>query len=148
MTVAIQYMPVPINDIRFMSRNRSVEVDSTAELARKHIKELAKMLVAKHCRPTMFAPPSNPSPQLQTVLRWFQAIVQWDFNALETLLSDDYLHATLPASAGDPNKNKEQGIAHAKSIAALLGGQAMNVGVQFIASNHWLWHLFMRPCQV
>ncbi|THH12965.1 hypothetical protein EW146_g7215 [Bondarzewia mesenterica] len=77
----------------------------------------------------MYTRPTNPSPQLLTVLNWFDAITRWDFDTLASLLSDDYVHSTLPASAGDPDKNKEEGIAHAKVSAQMLGGQHLNLEI-------------------
>ncbi|KAH9975953.1 hypothetical protein BGW80DRAFT_1250794 [Lactifluus volemus] len=64
---------------------------------------------------------TNPSRQLSTVLKWFEEITSWNFDAVSSMLSDDYKHTTLPASAGEAPKDKAQGIAHAKAIASLLG---------------------------
>ncbi|KAI0255876.1 hypothetical protein BJV78DRAFT_1173988 [Lactifluus subvellereus] len=63
----------------------------------------------------------NPSPQLSVVLQWYKAVTTWDFDLLPSLMADEYKHSTLPASAGEAPKNKAQGIAHAKAVAALLG---------------------------
>jgi ketosteroid isomerase-like protein len=67
------------------------------------------------------SPISNPSAQLSVVLRWYDAISNWKFDVLEELLSEDYLHETLPATANDPPKNKAEGIEHAKSVGNSLG---------------------------
>lgn len=64
---------------------------------------------------------SNPSPQLCAVLQFYDAITTWKFDAIEELFDDDYLHTTLPSTAKEPPKNKAQGLAHAKDVAAALG---------------------------
>lgn len=70
---------------------------------------------------------SNPSPQLRAVLGFYDAITNWKFDVIEELFSEDYIHTTLPASAKEPPKNKAQGIAHAKGVAAALGNTPLKV---------------------
>lgn len=49
----------------------------------------------------------NPSPQLQVVLRWMDALTtDMDLKALESILTDDYTHQFIPQSLGDPVRNK------------------------------------------
>lgn len=67
------------------------------------------------------SPTSNPSAQLSVVLKWYEAVSTWKFDVLEAVLSDDYIHDTLPATANDTRKNKAEGIEYAKSIGGLLG---------------------------
>jgi hypothetical protein len=64
---------------------------------------------------------SDPSPQLSAVLQFYEAITNWKFDVVEELFSDDYIHTTLPSSAKEPPKDKAQGLAHAKGLAAALG---------------------------
>jgi len=62
-----------------------------------------------------------------TVTQFYEAITVWDFDALEKLFSEDYEHKTLPASANDPPKNKQQGIEYAKAVGGSLGFTKLNV---------------------
>lgn len=64
---------------------------------------------------------SNPSAQLSVVLKFYEAMANWKFDVLEVLLSDDYIHKTLPAAANDPPKNKTEGREYAKSLGKLVG---------------------------
>jgi ketosteroid isomerase-like protein len=73
-----------------------------------------------------FAKPSS-SPQFIAVRKFYEAITHWDFDALEALFSEDYVHKTLPASANDPPKNKAQGIAHARAVGAMLDHAPLKV---------------------
>lgn len=61
-----------------------------------------------------------------TVTKFYEAVTAWDFDALETLFSEDYEHRTLPASANDPPKDKKQGIEFARAIGQLLGHAKLN----------------------
>jgi hypothetical protein len=63
---------------------------------------------------------SNPSPQLSAVLQFYDAITNWKFDTIEELFDDDYRHTTLPSTAKEPEKNKAQGLAHAKGVGAAL----------------------------
>lgn len=64
---------------------------------------------------------SNPSPQLSAVLQFYDAITNWKFDTVEKLFDDEYIHTTLPSSTKEPPKNKAEGLAHAKGVAAALG---------------------------
>ncbi|KAI0027548.1 hypothetical protein K488DRAFT_74448 [Vararia minispora EC-137] len=66
--------------------------------------------------------PPPPSPQLQTVLTWYHALASWDLDTVSSLMRDDYTHVTLPATADDGVKDKEEGLAYARGIANLFGG--------------------------
>ena len=70
---------------------------------------------------------SNPSPQLGAVLQFYDGITNWKFDAIEDLFDNDYIHTTLPSTAKEPPKNKAQGLAHAKAVAAALGYTPMKV---------------------
>jgi hypothetical protein len=70
---------------------------------------------------------SNPSPQLSAVLRFYDGITNWKFDTIEELFDADYIHTTLPSTAKEPQKNKAQGLAHAKGVAAALGYTPMKV---------------------
>ena len=70
---------------------------------------------------------SNPSPQLSAVLRFYDAITNWKFEVIDELFSDDYIHRTLPSSANEAPKDKAQGLAHAKGVAAALGYTPLKV---------------------
>lgn len=70
---------------------------------------------------------SSSSQVNATVTKFYEAVTAWDFDALETLFSEDYEHRTLPASANDPPKNKKQGIEFARAIGKLLGHAKLNV---------------------
>ncbi len=99
------------------------------------------MVAALVQTPTKMSSISNPSAQLSVVLKWYGAISTWQFDVLEALLSDDYIHKTLPASANDPPKNKAKGIEHAKSIAQSLGYTHLEVRRalhQLVNRNHVL----------
>ncbi|KAN0116542.1 hypothetical protein V8E52_005923 [Russula decolorans] len=64
---------------------------------------------------------SNPSPQLSAVLQFYDAITTWKFDTIEELFDEDYIHTTLPSTTKEPQKNKAQGLAHGKAVAAQLG---------------------------
>jgi hypothetical protein len=70
---------------------------------------------------------SNPSPQLSAVLEFYDAITNWKFETVEKLFDDDYVHTTLPSTTKEPPKNKAQGLAHAKGVAAALGYTPLKV---------------------
>lgn len=76
-----------------------------------------------------YTPPSNPSPQLRTVLRWYEAVTSWDFETLDKIFSDDYVHVSLPASVKEADKNKTEGLAHAKVMSGLFEGKPLKVSV-------------------
>jgi hypothetical protein len=76
---------------------------------------------------------SNPSPQLSTVHRFFEAITTWQFAVVEELFSDDYKHTTLPTTANVPPKTKAQGLAHAKDVAAALGNTPLKVTCRILS---------------
>jgi len=70
---------------------------------------------------------SSSSQVNATVAQFYKAVTVWDFDVLEKLFSEDYEHKTLPASANDPPKNKQQGIEYAKAVGASLGFTKLNV---------------------
>ena len=72
------------------------------------------------------ATPSS-SPQFSAVQQFYEAVSHWDFEALEKLFAENYVHKTLPASANDPPKNKAEGIAHARAVGAMLGHAPLKV---------------------
>jgi hypothetical protein len=76
---------------------------------------------------TMTVSKSSSSQLNTTVTKFYEAVTGWDFDALETLFSEDYEHRTHPASANDPPKNKKQGIEFARTIGGLLGHAKLNV---------------------
>ncbi|TCD64006.1 hypothetical protein EIP91_004674 [Steccherinum ochraceum] len=49
---------------------------------------------------------TTPSPQLQAVLRWFDALIKHDIHALSDVLTDDYVHPILPQSLGLPTYDR------------------------------------------
>ncbi len=79
---------------------------------------------------------SNPSPQLSVVLQFYDAITNWKFDAVEQLFSDDYIHTTLPSTAKEPPKNKAQGLAHGKAVAAALGYTPLKVAYRVPQWTH------------
>jgi len=46
--------------------------------------------------------PTSPSPQLAAVLKWIDAVTSANFVELGDAITDDYIHALLPASLGAP----------------------------------------------
>lgn len=48
----------------------------------------------------------NPSPQLRVMLRWFDAVATHNMEALDAILSDDYVHPILPQSLGLPTYDR------------------------------------------
>lgn len=62
-----------------------------------------------------YVPPTNPSPELQTVLAWIDATNTWpwDVSAFAAQISDDeYHHTVLPSSLGAPEiKSKAEWVA-------------------------------------
>ena len=79
---------------------------------------------------------SNPSPQLSAVLQFYDAITTWKFDTVEELFDDDYIHTTLPSTVKEPPKNKAEGVAHAKAVAAALGYTPLKV-TRWIPSHAW-----------
>jgi len=73
----------------------------------------------------------NPSSQLATVLKFYEAIIAWKFEDLEELFSEDYRSKTLPATANQPIRNKVEGIEHARDVGAALGFAPLKVCVVF-----------------
>jgi len=83
---------------------------------------------------------SNPSPQLSTVLRWYDAVTTWNFDVVDELFPEDYQHTTLPSSANQPPKNKAQGLAFAKGVAAQLGYTPLKYEIiQFSDGKESIW---------
>jgi hypothetical protein len=72
-------------------------------------------------------PSCNDTPQFCAVRAFYNAVTAWKFDALEKLFSEDYIHKTLPATAGDAPKNKAEGIAHAKAVGAMFGYAPLKV---------------------
>ena len=70
---------------------------------------------------------SNPSPQLSAVLKWYDAVSTWNIEAFSSSLAEEYTQSTLPVSAGQAQKDKAQGVAHAKAVAASLGNVPLAV---------------------
>ena len=70
---------------------------------------------------------STPSQVNATVTRFYEAVTVWNLDALEELFSENYEHKTLPATANDPPKNKQQGINHAKCVGDSLGRTNLKV---------------------
>lgn len=85
---------------------------------------------------------SNPSPQLCAVLEFYDAITNWKLDTIEELFDDDYLHTSLPSTTKEPQKNKAQGLAHAKAVAAALGNAPLKVTC-WIPSHAWVVHLML-----
>ncbi|KAI0277982.1 hypothetical protein BGY98DRAFT_934033 [Russula aff. rugulosa BPL654] len=83
---------------------------------------------------------SNPSPQLSAVLQFYDAITTWKFDTVEELFDDDYIHTTLPSTVKEPPKNKAQGLAHAKNVAAALGYTPLKYEIfQLNESKESIW---------
>ena len=82
---------------------------------------------------------SNPleghSPILSAVVAWYNAVTNWDLDALADLFDDSYRHTTLPAIADDGVKNKEQGLAYTRSVSEALGKLPMKVTLR--GALHW-----------
>ncbi len=72
------------------------------------------------------AQPSS-SPQFSAVRQFYDAVAAWNFDDLDKLFSEDYVHTTHPASAKDAPKNKAQGIEHAKAVGAMFGHAPLKV---------------------
>jgi hypothetical protein len=69
----------------------------------------------------------TPSVQKQTIQAWYRALVKWDLETAGSLMHDDYTHITLPATADDGVKNKEEGLAHARAMSDLFGQSPIEV---------------------
>ena len=85
----------------------------------------------------LYTKPPAPSPQLETVLSWFNALISWDFDTLASKMAEDYIHTSLPASTGEPEKNKERGLQHAKNVQGLFAGK--DIGVRTLCPNDKPW---------
>ena len=60
---------------------------------------------------------SNPSPQLQAVLRWLDAMITThDVKDLEASITDDFTHQVLPMSLGRPTRGREDFLAYADAF--------------------------------
>jgi len=106
-------------------RTRPSSLRSSLQPSRKHGTGIELPAQKRHKQSNMTL--SNPSPQLSAVLRWYDAITNWKFDVVEELFSEDYVHTTLPSSAKEQPKNKAQGLAHAKGVAAALGYTPLKV---------------------
>ena len=70
----------------------------------------------------------SSSPHINaTVTRFFEGLKDWDFDIIEEVFSEDFVHTTLPASTNEPPRDKKRGIEHAKAVAALLGNPHLDV---------------------
>lgn len=55
-----------------------------------------------------FVPPSSPSPNLQTLLAYCDALNEWNFEKVMAVFDDTLEHRILPKSLGRPVLNKKQ----------------------------------------
>ncbi|KAF8589497.1 hypothetical protein K439DRAFT_1253540, partial [Ramaria rubella] len=52
--------------------------------------------------------PPDPSPELQTALKWIDGFNCWDIDQITSVLSNDYTHHILPKTLGVKSRNKEE----------------------------------------
>jgi hypothetical protein len=69
--------------------------------------------------------PGN-TPQFNAVQNWVNAVANWNFEDLSSLLADKYTHSTFPVGEGAP-RNKAQDLEHYRAIADLLNHDNMMV---------------------
>ncbi|TCD71777.1 hypothetical protein EIP91_003120 [Steccherinum ochraceum] len=64
---------------------------------------------------------ANPSSQLQAVLQWVEGMSTANFDLLDSVLADDYVHITLPTSLNIPELgSKEQYIQHYRGVLPIF----------------------------
>lgn len=57
----------------------------------------------------------DPSPQLQALIRWLDAIAKEDVNALEDSMAHDFVHQVFPLSLGRSPRNKAEFLAYQRN---------------------------------
>ncbi|TCD64007.1 hypothetical protein EIP91_004675 [Steccherinum ochraceum] len=57
----------------------------------------------------------NPSPQLQALIRWLDAIATENVQDLEDSMSDEFYHQVYPLSLGRSQRNKAEFLAYQQS---------------------------------
>jgi hypothetical protein len=67
--------------------------------------------------------PESLSSQAQTALRWFSLFAQSNFDELETVLMDDFMHYVRPASAGVPPGDKVESVFNWMGFRELFDGE-------------------------
>ncbi|KAI0056607.1 hypothetical protein BV25DRAFT_1920853 [Artomyces pyxidatus] len=74
----------------------------------------------------MYTLPPTASAQLHTVHQWYEAVTRWDVAKLDELFTPDYRHVSLPASVGEADKGKKEGLALVQFMASLFNGKAID----------------------
>lgn len=65
--------------------------------------------------------PKNPSGQLQAVLKWAEAMSTADFDVLDTVVADNFVHAAIPANLKIPVLNgKQEFIQHYRAVLPMF----------------------------
>lgn len=68
----------------------------------------------------LYTPPPSPSPVLQCVLEYFEALRAWDLDRIMACFSDDLEHQILPKSLGQPLRNKTQYAEYFKGVMPMF----------------------------
>ncbi|KAI0267669.1 hypothetical protein BC834DRAFT_1032042 [Gloeopeniophorella convolvens] len=88
--------------------------------------------------------PDNPSPQLSAVLRMLAALAVWDLVTLDQLFAPDFVHETLPASAKEPPRTREEELLLIQFMARLMDRDPLKLEVyDTVESEGKIWaHLW------
>ena len=72
--------------------------------------------------------PEDPSPQLSTVLKWFEHVENWDIDGALKLTTDDFWLEAFPSPNGEHRMNKSEVIQYAETeLASFTGGKVVAV---------------------
>jgi hypothetical protein len=71
--------------------------------------------------------PHQPSPQLKTVLDYFDCLKTWDFEKITELSAPYFTQKTLPASLGEPTRSKSEDIKLLHALRDSLKGGPLEV---------------------
>ncbi|KAI0048450.1 hypothetical protein FA95DRAFT_1678280 [Auriscalpium vulgare] len=85
---------------------------------------------------TMLVAPEPTSVNTAVVHKWYEAIADFDADALGALFTEDYVSSMLPKSLGVPDKGKQAGLDLVKGTASIFeGGKPTKVEVYRFAEN-------------
>ena len=76
---------------------------------------------------TTFEIPKCPSPQLKTVLDYFDLVKVLNLDGLEKLFTDDFVQSTLPSSLAVPPRTKQEDLEFLRGLAEQLEGRHIQV---------------------
>jgi len=81
--------------------------------------------------------PENPSPQLSTVLKWFEHVDNWDIDGALKLTTDDFWLEAFPSPNGEHRMNKSEVIQYAETELASFTGAKSTI-LDVIEGKEWV----------